>query len=89
MADAYGGITMDEALRAAVNVLRDSAESGRMPSVGPLDAAATAVHIDSAALLESMLPMSPYASATPTVPGPPVLAEVLGEEFLGQLVGEN
>ena len=32
MADAYGGITMDEALRAAINVLRDSAESGRMPS---------------------------------------------------------
>lgn len=40
MADAYGGITMDEALRAAINVLRDSAESRRMPSGEPLDATA-------------------------------------------------
>lgn len=87
MADPYGGITMDEALRAAINVLRDSAESRRMPSGEPLDAAAAAVHVDSAALLESLLPMSAYASATPTVPGTPVLAEVLGDELLADLVG--
>lgn len=87
MADAYGGITMDEALRAAINVLRDSAESGRMPSGAPLDATAAAVHVDSAALLESLLPMSAYASATPTVPGPTALVEVLGEELLSRLVG--
>ena len=88
MADAYGGITMDEALRAAINVLRDSAESGLMPSGEPLDAAAAAVHVNSAALLlESSLPMNPYASATPTVFGPPALFEVLGEELLGHLVG--
>ena len=87
MADAYGGITMDEALRAAINVLRDSAESGRMPSGEPLDAAAVAVHVNSAALLESSLPMSHYASATPTLLEPPALLEVLGEELLGHLVG--
>lgn len=87
MADAYGGITTDEALRAAINVLRDSAESRRMPSGVPLDDAATAVHVDSAALLESLLPMSPYASAVPTVLGPAALLDVLGEVLLGHLVG--
>jgi hypothetical protein len=85
MADAYGGITMDEALRAAIEVLRDSAESRRMPSGEALDAAAASVHVDSAALLESLLPTAPYASATPILPGLQALREVMGEELLGQL----
>lgn len=37
-------LPFDDALRAAVNVLRDSAESGRMPSGEPLDATAAALH---------------------------------------------
>ena len=45
------------------------------------------MHVDSAALLESLLPMSAYASATPTMLGPQALLEVLGEELLGSLIG--
>ena len=47
--------TLADALRAAVNVLRDSAESGRMPSGEVLPSAALAVHAEAADRLEAEL----------------------------------
>ncbi len=46
---------LEDAIRAAVNVLRDSAESGRMPSGEALPQEAIAVHLDAADRLLSLL----------------------------------
>jgi hypothetical protein len=43
------------ALRAAINVLRDSAESRKMPSGEPLDEASVQLHFDAAETLEESL----------------------------------
>ena len=43
------------ALRAAFNVLRDSAESRKMPSGEPLDEASVQLHFDAAETLEESL----------------------------------
>ncbi|BCQ28822.1 hypothetical protein NK8_70120 (plasmid) [Caballeronia sp. NK8] len=43
------------ALRAAINVLRDSAESRKMPNVEPLTDASVQVHFDAADLLDESL----------------------------------
>lgn len=49
-------MTEDEiAFRAAINVLRDSLESRRMPSGLPLDAGAAALHERAAQHLEALL----------------------------------
>jgi len=49
-------MTDDEiALRAAINVLRDSIESRRMPSGEPLDPDAAALHERAALHLEALL----------------------------------
>ncbi len=42
-------------LRAAMNVLRDSAESRKMPSGEPLDEASVQLHFDAAETLEESL----------------------------------
>ena len=55
MKDEGTGLTLADALRAAVNVLRDSAESGRMPSGEALPPAAFAVHAEAADRLEAEL----------------------------------
>jgi hypothetical protein len=47
--------TVADALRLAINVLRDSAESGRMPSGIALDGATTQLHADAADTLETSL----------------------------------
>lgn len=49
------GLTVALALRAAINVLRDSAESRRMPSGEPLDDAGVELHFDAAETLEESL----------------------------------
>ena len=49
-------MTLDElAIRAALNVLRDSVESGRMPSGEALDAAAVQLHAQAIDSLDRML----------------------------------
>ncbi|GJH21771.1 hypothetical protein CBA19CS22_34535 [Caballeronia novacaledonica] len=48
-------LTTALALRAAINVLRDSAESRRMPSGGPLDNAGVDLHFEAADVLEEAL----------------------------------
>jgi hypothetical protein len=48
-------LTTALALRAAINVLRDSAESRRMPSGGRLDDASVNLHFDAADVLEEAL----------------------------------
>jgi len=48
-------LTTALALRAAINVLRDSAESRRMPSGGPLDDADVDLHVEAAEVLEEVL----------------------------------
>ena len=48
-------LTTAIALRAAINVLRDSAESRRMPSGEALDEASVQLHFDAAETLEESL----------------------------------
>lgn len=48
-------LTTALALRAAINVLRDSAESRKMPSGEPLDDASAQLHFDAADTLEESL----------------------------------
>jgi hypothetical protein len=48
-------LTVALALRAAINVLRDSAESRRMPCGEPLDDATVELHLDAAETLEESL----------------------------------
>jgi hypothetical protein len=48
-------LTIALALRAAINVLRDSAESRKMPSGEPLDEASVQLHFDAADALEESL----------------------------------
>ncbi|WP_277182798.1 hypothetical protein [Caballeronia sp. BR00000012568055] len=48
-------LTTALALRAAINVLRDSAESRRMPSGVKLDEASENLHFDAADVLEEAL----------------------------------
>lgn len=49
-------MTLDElAIRAALNVLRDSVESGRMPSGEALDAVAVQLHTQAIDSLDRML----------------------------------
>jgi hypothetical protein len=48
-------LTTALALRAAINVLRDSAEARRMPSGEPLDDACVRLHFDAADTLEESL----------------------------------
>jgi hypothetical protein len=48
-------LTTSLALRAAINVLRDSAESRKMPSGEPLDHASVQLHLDAAETLEESL----------------------------------
>jgi hypothetical protein len=48
-------LTTALALRAAINVLRDSAESRKMPSGEPLDDASVQLHFDAAETLEESL----------------------------------
>jgi hypothetical protein len=49
------GIDPQDALRAAINVLRDSVESGRMPSRLKLTPEAAALHAGAADCLETRL----------------------------------
>lgn len=49
-------LTTALALRAAINVLRDSAESRRMPSGEALDDACARLHAEAAEVLEDALP---------------------------------
>lgn len=55
MRDRFNGLALEDALRAAINVLRDSAESRRMPSGEALTSAAVDVHAGAADLLEDVL----------------------------------
>jgi hypothetical protein len=48
-------LTTALALRAAINVLRDSAESRKMPSGKPLEEASVQLHFDAAETLEESL----------------------------------
>ncbi|MFL9936456.1 hypothetical protein P0D88_47465 [Paraburkholderia sp. RL18-103-BIB-C] len=48
-------LTTALALRAAINVLRDSAESRKMPSGEPLDDASVQLHFNAADTLEESL----------------------------------
>ncbi len=48
-------MTPADALRLAINLLRDAAESRRMPSGIALDAAAATLHADAAETLEASL----------------------------------
>jgi hypothetical protein len=48
-------LTPADALRLAINVLRDSAETRRMPSGLELQGGAVDMHADAADLLESLL----------------------------------
>jgi hypothetical protein len=48
-------LTTALALRAAINVLRDSAESRRMPSGEPLNEAGVELHFEPADVLEDAL----------------------------------
>jgi hypothetical protein len=48
-------LTVALALRAAINVLRDSAESRRMPNGTQLDEASVNLHFDAAETLEESL----------------------------------
>lgn len=48
-------VTLADALRLAINVLRDSAESRRMPSGIELDDALAALHADAADVLDGSL----------------------------------
>ena len=48
-------LTLDDALRAAINLLRDSAESRKMPSGVELPEAAADLHAAAADLLEDAL----------------------------------
>lgn len=47
-------IDLDTALQAAVNLLRDAAESGCMPSGEPLPGRATELHREAARLLDEL-----------------------------------
>ncbi len=49
-------LTIADALRLAINVLRDSAESHRMPSGIELDDATAAIHNEAADTLQGALP---------------------------------
>lgn len=70
MKDEGIGLTLKDALRAAVNVLRDSAESGRMPSGDTLPPAALAVHVEAADRLEAEL--RDLAAPVPGMPSPAI-----------------
>lgn len=48
-------MTTADALRLAINVLRDAAESRRLPSGSELDDAAVDLHVDAAETLEASL----------------------------------
>ena len=48
-------LTVADALRLAINALRDSAESHRMPSGVELDEATTALHASAADVLKASL----------------------------------
>lgn len=48
-------VTIADSLRLAINVLRDAAESGKLPSGTELDNAAAALHSDAADTLETSL----------------------------------
>ncbi|WP_206136500.1 hypothetical protein [Burkholderia sp. Se-20373] len=48
-------VTLADALRLAINVLRDSAESHKMPSGTDLDGAIAALHADAADVLSDSL----------------------------------
>lgn len=48
-------LSLADALRAAINVLRDSAESGKMPSGAPLDSGSVEVHETAAEILKASL----------------------------------
>ncbi len=48
-------LTVADALRLAVNVLKDAAESRRMPSGIELDQSTASLHADAAETLESSL----------------------------------
>jgi hypothetical protein len=48
-------MTPADALRLAINVLRDSAESRRMPSGTPIDQATVDIHADAADTLQTSL----------------------------------
>ena len=54
MKTEFNAIALEDAIRAAVNVLRDSAESGRMPSGEALPQEAIAVHLDAADRLQRL-----------------------------------
>jgi len=59
---------LEIALRAAVNVLRDSAESGKMPSGEPLAADAKALHTRAADQLDNLArALSPDADSKSTL----------------------
>lgn len=55
MQDSFNDLALTDALRAAVNVLRDSAEARRMPSGEALPEPAAAAHAHAADLLEEVL----------------------------------
>ncbi|WP_186057829.1 hypothetical protein [Burkholderia gladioli] len=48
-------LTLADALRLAINLLRDAAESRKMPSGIELDDAAASLHADAAGVLEESL----------------------------------
>lgn len=48
-------LTIADALRLAINVLRDAAESRKMPSGAELDEATAGLHADAAETLEASL----------------------------------
>lgn len=48
-------LTVADALRLAINLLRDAAESEKMPSGVPLDDAAISLHSDAAETLQNSL----------------------------------
>ena len=48
-------LTPADALRVAINVLKDAAESRKMPSGIAIDAATSDIHADAAQVLQSLL----------------------------------
>jgi hypothetical protein len=52
--DGDGMTEIEIAMRAAINVLRDTIESGRLPSGEPLTPEAAALHARAAARLERL-----------------------------------
>lgn len=68
MKDHFNGLALEDALQAAINLLRDSAESGRMPSGVALPASANNVHRAAAELLEDALRYNRATAARLTPP---------------------